>query len=258
MSGRRRPLAGLGAAALAAGCTVTPLTNKLDPGSDPMVLVVGEGRDGQTDLFAAAAAGGRFIRLTFTRPVEAAPALSPAGTAVAFVRARTPADTTAWDLVVLDLLTAGERSQPVPAGGLPVAALGWSPDGARLYLRGGGVVLATPAPPAALALAPVPDAERPRADSATRALLGAPAFAELARCGDEPCAVTAGGDTTRFGARTAGAFAWGADSIGLLRDGTIEVRPLGGGRTRRPDWSGAPDRLRMAAYHPGAPPGSPR
>jgi len=37
-----------------------------------------------------------------------------------------------------------------------------------------------------------------------------------------------------------GAVRWGADSLGyFLRDG-FEVRPLGGGRSRRPVWSGAP------------------
>lgn len=241
----------LGLVAVAAGCTVTPLTNKLEPGEDPIVIGVGEGRDGQTDLFAAAASGGPFFRLTFSRPIEAMPALSPAGTAVAFLRARSPSDTTHWELVVLNLLTAGERSTPLPDGIGRPAALGWSRNGDRLYVNG-GAALATAAPPARLALVAVAAAQAAEADSATRVLLGEPPFAAIAACGGGPCAVSRGGDTTRFDPDVRAAFRWGADSVGLVRDGAIEVRPLGGGRPRRPAWSALPERLRDLTYHAGA------
>lgn len=254
----RRAAGLLAPAALAVGCTVTPLTNKLEPGEDPIVIGVGEGRDGQTDLFAAAASGGPFFRLTFSRPIEAMPALSPAGTAVAFLRARSPADTTHWELVVLNLLTAGERSAPLPDGIGRPAALGWSRNGDRLYVSG-GTALATAAPPARLALTPVTAAGAAEADSAMRVLLGEPPFAAIAACGGGPCAVSRGGDTTRFDPDVRAAFRWGADSVGLVRDGAIEVRPLGGGRSRRPAWSARPERLRDLTYHPGAgqPPAAP-
>ena len=42
---------------LLTNCSITPLTNKIRVGEEPFVIVVGEGRDGETDLFAAPAGG---------------------------------------------------------------------------------------------------------------------------------------------------------------------------------------------------------
>lgn len=233
---------------LLAGCAVTPLTNKIEPGQEPFLIVIGEGRDGQTDLFAANPAGGAFTRLTFSRPAERMARLSPTGTAVAFFRERSVQDTAHYELAVLDLLTTAERRVDVPGTGRP-SGLGWSADGTRLFLRA-GTLLVTSAPPTALTLTEVPASEALRADSAIATLLGDPPFARVIACSAGTC-LAAGGDTTALDDGVLEAFRWGPDSLGLVRQTEIEVRPLGGGRVRRPQWNNRPDRLRSATYHAG-------
>jgi hypothetical protein len=238
-----------GSALLLAGCAVTPLTNKIDPGQEPFLVVIGEGRDGQTDLFAANPAGGAFTRVTFSRPAERMARLSPSGTAVAFLREQSVQDTAHFELVVLDLLTTGEERAPLAGSGRPTG-LGWSADGSRLFVTA-GARFATAAPPGPMALEPVEASEIPRADSATRTLLGDPPFADVIRCASGFCLTTADGDTTRLDDGVLDAFRWGGDSVGLVRSSEIEVRPLGGGRVRRARWPDRPAGLRSASYHPG-------
>ena len=69
-----------------AGCGFTPLTNKVGVGSEPFVVVVGQGRDGAVDLFAAPAEGGRFYQFTVNQLVESNPTVAPSGTRLAFLR----------------------------------------------------------------------------------------------------------------------------------------------------------------------------
>ena len=77
----------LGALCSLAGCRgVTPLGERIPVGTGPFAIVVGEGTDNQTDLFALEASGGEVVRLTFTRGREAAASLHPAGTVVGFLR----------------------------------------------------------------------------------------------------------------------------------------------------------------------------
>lgn len=242
----------LGWAALALGagaCAVTPLTNKIAPGEDPFVVAIGEGPAGETDLFAANTAGGAFIRFTFTRRAERIARLAPSGVMLAFLRDRTDRDSTTLDLVVMNLLNASERRVEVPATLGRPTGLGWSRDGDRLYLTGSGGSLVSEAPPAPLALAP---ADREVADSAVAELLGEPAYARVERCGTVVCLVTVDGDTTPLPADTREAIRWTADSVGLLRGNEIEVRPLGGGRLRRPTLTGVPTGLRSLSHHAGA------
>jgi hypothetical protein len=236
---------------LLAACAVTPLTNKIEAGQEAFLLVVGEGPDGQTDLFAASAGGGPFVRLTFSRPAERLPKVSPLGTEAAFIRSRGRSDASA-DLVLLDLLTAGERWVALPAAIGPVAALGWSREADRIYLQAGSFYAAS-ARSGPLVLEPVADSLKAAADSATRELLGEPPFGAVAACPAGVCVVSAAGDTTLLGPEARAAFRWGGDSVAVLGAGTIEIRPLGGGRTRRPVWTGAPEHLRSASYHPGTP-----
>jgi hypothetical protein len=244
-----RFLSSFGGACLV-GCAVTPLTNKIEPGEEPFLVVVGEGPDGQTDLFAASSAGGTFHRLTFSRPRESFARLSPAGTAVAFVRTRSVSDTTGLELVVLDLLTHLEKRAPLPAGAGRPEAVGWSPAGDQVFVRAGGY-LASPSPPADLKLVTVTPADLAQADSATRELLGSPPFASVAAC-PAICVISAASDTTALDLDVGEAFRWGADSLGLVHDEAIEVRPLGRGRPRRPAYTAAPRGLRYVTYHPGA------
>lgn len=247
MGGRLGRLAAL--LGLTSSCaSVTPLTNKIRVGEEPFVIGVGEGADGQTDLYAAPARGGSFVRLTFTRSEERFPRLSPTGTRVAFLR-RSAAGEGPWSLVVLDLLTNRESTSPFPrAGGEPVA-LGWSRDGNALVVRGAGYLM-TPAPPGTLWLRGVPLDSIGWADSATAELLGEPAAARIAPCPGGFCAISAERDTTRLGGVT-GPIRWGKDSVGYFVESRWEIRPLAGGRTRSPEWSGVPSHLRELTYHAG-------
>lgn len=241
------------AALLLTACGATPLSNRIAPGSDPFVIGVGESPDGATDLYAVSAGNGAFTRLTFTRPEEKNPRLSPAGTSVAFFR-RPPGGGPAWSLVVLNLLSSGERETAVGAeGGKGEMALGWSPDGRSIVVRDArGVLYRTGAPPAPLRLEPVPPDSTAAADSALRELLGEPPRGEVRPCPTGGlCLVAATGEATPLGAGVTGAIRWGGDSVGYFVPGGFEVLPLGGGRSRRPVWSDAPPRLRELTYHPG-------
>src|SRR5688500_20238993 len=97
-------------------CALTPISRRIQVGEEPFVIGVGEGSDAMTDLFAAPAGGGAFVRLTFTRSEERLPRLSPEGTAVVFVRRECGAENPRWSLVVLDLLTTTVRRAPVSPG----------------------------------------------------------------------------------------------------------------------------------------------
>lgn len=233
---------------LAAGCGITPITNKIEPGRDPFLVVVGEGPDGATDLFAAQTGGGPFFRLTFSRPAEWAPRISPAGTAVAFMRARRASDSTDAQLVIYNLVTGRERHGAAPASAGPIRQLGWNPAGDTLF-AGADRPLVTAADP--IELAPVPAALAQRADSALTELLGAPPLGWITRCGPEACVVARSGDTTRLGADVVEAIRWGPDSLALLRATGLEIRALAGGRPRFPSWTGMPAGLRSPTYHPG-------
>jgi hypothetical protein len=234
------------------GCSVTPLTNKIAVGEEPFVIGVGEGPDGLTDLFAAPAKGGGFVRLTFNRPEERSPRLSPDGSRVAFFRATGVTTGAPWSLVVLNLLTNAERTAPLPAeAGIP-ERLGWSRDGRRVVVRAQGYFVSA-APPDPVRFTRVALDSAPAADSATSELLGDPPKARVERCRDGgSCIVAGSGEVTALGAGSSGAIRWGADSVGYFQGAEFEVRPLAGGRPRRPDWSEAPLRLRDLTYHAGS------
>ena len=69
----------------AGSCTLPPLRGELEVGKDAYAVFVGEGSGG-TDLFAIRANGGVPIALTFSPVSESAPALSPDGGMLAFLR----------------------------------------------------------------------------------------------------------------------------------------------------------------------------
>ena len=230
-----------------AACAVTPLSRRILVGEEPFVIGVGEGSDSMTDLFAAPAGGGAFVRLTFTRAEERLPRLSPQGTAVAFVRREGGAANPRWALVVLDLLTTAERRAPLPAG-TEAMRTGWARDGSAVVLAGGYFTLA----PGRDSLTPVSPAQLPAADSATRELLGDPPIAMVGECAaGDLCITAANGDISRLGPGDTGAIRWGADSLGYFTSRGFEVRPLSSGSSRRPDWSGQPGALRSLTHHPG-------
>ena len=237
---------------LLGGCSVTPLTNKIQVGREPFVLAVGEGPDSLTDLYAAPASGGSFVRLTFTRAEEAAPRLNPSGTSVAFVR-QSEADR--WALVVLDLLTNKEETATIPQGAGRPQAVGWTRDGGlggeaeRVVVKAYGY-LSSPAPPRKLWLTAVRLDSVGWADSVTSQLLGEPPAARIGLCSprlSEYCVYSATGEMTRLEPEIRDPIRWGTDSMAYLTPTGLEVRPLTGGRTRRPSWSSAPFEIGRAS-----------
>jgi len=234
------------------GCAVTPLSNRIAVGEEAFVIGVGEGADSMTDLYAAPAAGGTFVRLTFTRAAEQLPRLAPSGTAVAFVRHESGADSTRWSVVILDLRSNVERSARLPPGSAPPTRIGWNPDETGVVVQAGGY-LTLPAE-GARTLSPVPLSRFPSADSMTGELLGDPPAAMVRECANgELCIAAASGEVGLLAAGAGGAIRWGGDSIGYFTARGFEVRPLAGGNSRHPDWSGKPSRLRNLTHHPGMP-----
>jgi hypothetical protein len=229
-------------------CNVTPLTNRIAVGEDAFVIGVGEGPDSLTDLFAAPAGGGNFVRLTFNRAEERGPRLGPDGTRVAYLRRSIGSPV--WSLVILDLQNNAEQSEPLPAGAGEPLELGWGEAGKTVIVHAGGY-FSTEAPPAPVQLVPVGSGALAAAASATRERLGPGDEGVVRSCGTELCVVV-GDSVTPLGAGRTGAIRWGADSIGYFADEAFEVRPLGGGHPRRPAWKDLPARLRQLSYHAGA------
>ncbi len=236
---------------LLAGCrgTLSPLSNKLKVGQESYLVFVADGEEGRGDLFAAPPASGNTFQVTFTRLDERAPALSPDGTTVTFLRSREATDTAGVSLVFLNLINGAERRVAAPPG---VDALRWSPDGNSVLARSGAGLFRTTAPPQPLVVEPVPDSERPGADSLFRVLLGEPPLGEARPCanGAGVCAWLASGDTLQLSAAGSQPLAWGSDSVGYFEDGALVVRPLAGGRTRSIRW-GAVAHPRQPSWFPG-------
>jgi hypothetical protein len=229
-------------------CGVSPLTNKLVVGEEAFVIAVAEGPDSLTDLFAAPARGGEFVRLTFNRAEERSPRLAPEGTRVAFLRRQL--DGGPWSLVILDLQSNAERSAPLPGDAGEPEQLGWD-AGTSVVVRATGGYFRTAPSGNRLRLAPVAADSLVRADSATRELLG-PGGEGLVRPCEAGVCVVVGDSITPLGAGVSGAVRWGPDSVGYFSTGSFEVRPLSGGYPRRPEWKARPARLRDLSYHPGA------
>lgn len=242
----------MGFMALGACQGVSPLTNRMAIGEEPIVVLVGEGRDGYTDLFAGSPGGGAVHRISFTRDREAMPAVHPGGAAVAFLRRSAQAqDTTTW-LVVMNLVNAAEREVTLPPGLEDASRIGWSGDGSTLYVRGAGGLAATPAPPARLDLTVLGtgDPAYAAADSATMLLLGDPALARVDRCPDTGLACIRA-DTLPpqpLGIGLSQVLRWGSDSLATIEAEDIRVRSLGGGRARRVSWTNLPAAPREGAY----------
>lgn len=238
---------------LLTSCAVTPLTNRLSPGEEPFVVAVGEGPDSLTDLYAAPAGGGAFVRLTYSRAQEAAPRLSSGGTLLVFLRS-SPVETTdpEPEIVVLNLLSGSERRIRLPRSGGAARGAAWLAGDSVLVVRSDSGLWRFRAPPDPAELTELAPAERSRADSALGVVLGDPPFGTVERCGEQgPCVRAAGGELTLLGAGVSGVLRWGPDSVGYFTGDGFEVRPLGGGRSRRPAWKSSPVRLRELSYHPG-------
>ena len=249
----------LAAAVALMGCQgVSPLTNKIAVGQEPLVVMVGTGPDNQVDLFAASPGGGVVHRLSFTRNVEFSPAIHPGGAAVAFLRrATTPADSITR-LSVMNLVNAAEREAVVPPGIGRPQRVGWSPDGTRLYVSGEYGFAASAAPPATMELTALEPghAEIAAADSATAILLGTPVIARVEACSGSciataaqaMCVVSPSGERQELGTLVRWPTRWGADSLGYFDGERVMVRSLGGGPARVVAFTRMPKEAGMLAY----------
>lgn len=247
-----------GAAALMGCQGVSPITNKIAVGEEPLVVMVGTGTDNQVDLFAGSPGGGAVYRLTFTRDREFSPAIHPGGAAVAFLRrAEGGTDSTSW-LTVMNLVNAAEREAPVPAGIGKPQRVGWNADGTRLYVSGEYGWAVSDGPPARMALTVVAagdSAAAAAADSATSILLGSPPIARVEACSGSciatisqaMCVVTPSGERQALGELRWPAR-WGSDSLGYIEGERIMVRSLGGGKPRVIAWTKLPKDVGMLAY----------
>ncbi len=229
--------------ALAACAGLSPLRGRAIVGRDAYAIFVADGPGGQADLFAVRADGGSVFQVTFTSVVESAPALSPDGGTVAFLRGRTTRDSLPATLWILNLLSGAERELRLPAGALP-DRVGWSADGKLLYVRAGSGRYVLHAPPGAAEARPLADAERAMADSSLSVLLGDPPFGRVVPCDDALCVQADSAAPTRFAEHAHDAVRWGPDSVGFFSGQDLIVRPLGPGRPRRVDWSAVPGRPR--------------
>ena len=233
---------------LLTGCSVTPLTNKISVGEEPFVLAIGEGPDGMTDLYAAPAHGGGFVRLSFNRMIESAPRLSQSGRAVVYLRQLAGAGR-APEIVVLDLGNGAEERVVLPReAGAPVR-VAWLGRDSRIAVRAESGVFGFAAPSGAAVPARLHGADSALADSALGVPLGSPVAAMVVPCdGVGLCVRTADAAVSPLDPEGHGAVRWGADSVGYFNGAGFEVRPLAGGRSRHPEWSGAPAHLRELTY----------
>jgi len=214
------------------------------------VIFVGDAPGGQSDLFGVRADGGPVFQITYSSVAEAAPALSPDGGTVAFLRARTVGDSVPATLWVLNLLTGAERELPLPAGARP-DRVGWSSDGSLIFIRAGAARYAVRPPPAPPALRVLDGAERAVADSSLAVLLGDPVFGTAVACGRGLCVQADTGAPSPFAEDAHDAARWGSDSVGFFSAKDLVVRPLGPGRARRIEWSEAPGRPREMTVFTG-------
>lgn len=226
-----------------------PLRGEMEVGKDPYVVFVAEGSGG-SDLYAARPEGGVTIALTFSPVAESAPVLAPDGGSVAFLRSAGAEPPTVW---LMNLLSGAERELLFPQGaGAAPRGLGWSRDGRALHVETDAGLWAFAVPPTGEPAAPVRD-RLADADSALGIFLGDPIFARAEPCDTIPGALCAvAGESESVMARDAAhAARWGSDSVAYVREGVIEVRPLGPGRPRRVEFTPSRPVTGGLTYFPG-------
>jgi hypothetical protein len=216
----------------------------MEVGKDAYAIFVAGSGAGGGDLYAVRTEGGPAIQITFTTVGEMRPALSADGGMVAFLRGRSPRDSTPATVWVMNLLSGADRQLELPKGAGAPVEVGWARDGRSLVVRAGGLYRLN-APPAKPEARAIPPDERAAAESSLAVLLGEPAFARVVPCA-EPGSLCVAADTGTPGplARHAhGALRWGTDSVAyFLGDfgDRVEIRPVGPGRARLLDWDNPP------------------
>lgn len=232
--------------------TLPPLRGQMEIGRDPYVVFVG-GEGPNSDLYAVRPDGGPPVRITFTNVAELAPALSPDGGGLAFLRGTSLTDSTPASIWVMNLLSGVDRELVLPRGAGRPAAVGWEPGGTSLIVSTTNGLYRFRAPPADPAPRPVPPRERASAESSLAVLLGDPVFARAvpcARAGDL-CVVGDSGGPSLFARDARDPARWGRDSVAFFAGDELEIRPLGPGRPRRLVWSNVPKRPRGVTFFEG-------
>jgi hypothetical protein len=248
-------LAALGVTSvLACDATLPPLRGKAEVGRDAYVVFVG-GSGTSSDLYAVRSDGGAAIPITYTPVAELAPALAPDGGSVAFLRARALGDSTPATIWVMNLLNGADRELPLPSGAGTPTQLGWSREGTSLFVRTDRGIYRLAAPPKKSESQLVAPVARAAAESSLAVLLGDPVFARVVHCEqvDELCVVGESGAPGFLARGAQQALRWGGDSVALLIDQRVEIRPLGPGRPRRLSWSNLPEHPRQLTFFPGRP-----
>lgn len=238
MSGWRDSAVGLATGGLllaACGGSLPPLRGQMVVGRDAYALFVAGDGPGGGDLYAVHTEGGPAVQVTFTTVGEMRPALSPDGSMVAFLRGRSPRDSTPGSVWVMSLLSGTDRELELPRGAGAPSEVAWARDGRTLVVRAAAGLYRLNAPPARPEPRAVPPGERAAAESTLAVLLGDPAFARVVPCA-EPGALCVQGDTGAPGLLAQDArdpFRWGNDSVAYFLGDRVEIRPLGPGRARR-------------------------
>ncbi|MEO7136920.1 MAG: hypothetical protein ABI037_04345 [Gemmatimonadales bacterium] len=232
--------------------TLPPLRGQMEIGRDPYAVFVG-GQGPNSDLYAVRPDGGPPVRITFTNVAELAPALSPDGGGLAFLRGTSLTDSTPASVWVMNLLSGGERELVLPKGAGAPGDIGWGPRGKSLIVSASKGLYRFNAPPAAPDPHPIPAAERVRAESSFAVLLGDPVFTRVVPCKArrDLCVVGATGKPRLLAQAVEDPVRWGGDSVAFFVGARLQIRPLGPGRPRILMMTSAPERPRGMTFFPG-------
>jgi len=239
---------------LFSGCdpTLPPLRGQMEIGRDAYAVFVG-GEGPNSDLYAVRPEGGPPVRITFTNVAELAPALSPDGGGLAFMRGTSLTDSAPASIWVMNLLSGGERELVLPKdAGRPVD-VGWEPDGKSLIVSASKGLYRFNAPPADPDPRPIAAAEQERAESSLAVLLGNPVFTRAVPCKArrDLCVVGASGKPRLLAQAVRDPARWGGDSVAFFVGDWLQIRPLGPGRPRILMMTQAPERPRGMTFFEG-------
>lgn len=233
----------------AAACNLSPLNNRIKVGEEPIVVFVGEGVDGHTDLFVVPASGGSIAQLTFTPLQESMPRINVRGDAVAFLRSRDTTATTRNEVILMNLLNGAERALSLPDGAGRATVIAWSPDGSSLYVRTANGTWQLSTPPAPPSATPVRGAAFVTADSVFELWVGEPRFARIIPCASGGiCVVGPRVDTTVLSVQGRDPLRWGEDSVAWFEGEGMVIRGIGPGIVRRMLWKRPPAHPRDGSY----------
>ena len=237
--------------------TFYPLKNRITPGIDPFVVFTADGQADAGELWAGEASGGPVFQLTYTLSDEDAPALSPSGGVLAFIRSPSRADSAGRRVWFMNLVTGNERELPAfPDSSVPLR-LAFAAAETTLFVRTTQGLWSVAAPPTAYPPTRLRGPDSVAADSALTVFIGDPPFARIGPClvrNGSLCAFPPGKDETPLQEGGFDPVRWGADSVGYFVGDRLLVRSGEGGRVREVKWVRVPVRPRHPTFAPAASP----